>query len=139
MPKEIDINDSADLGSYSFQLDHLVQEARMSEVEQIIQLIMISVQNVFQWQAQEAKDFFQLLGTMKDLMFALGLTIQTPSGGSIAQRYRQVQDQIDELDPKEKQVFEQLQLYIKQQKEAKEEASKRAKELEQRLAEERRS
>ena len=67
---------------------------------------MAQVQNVFQWQAQEAKDFFQLLGSMKDLMFALGISIQVPGGGSIAQRYRQVQDQIDELDPKEKQVFE---------------------------------
>jgi hypothetical protein len=67
---------------------------------------MISVQNVFQWQAQEAKDFFQLLSTMKDMMFALGLTIQTPGGGSIDQRYRQVRDQIAELDPKEKKVFE---------------------------------
>ena len=83
-----------------------MQEARMGEVEQIIQLIMISVQNVFQWQAQEAKDFFQLLGSMKDLMFALGISIQVPSGGSLAQRYRQVQDQIEELDPKEKKVFE---------------------------------
>lgn len=91
-----------------------MQEARMSEVEQIIQLIMISVQNVFQMQAQEAKDFFQLLGTMKDLLFALGLSIQVPSGGSIAQRYRQLQDQIDELAPKERKVFEQVKLYIKQ-------------------------
>jgi len=87
-PKEVDLDDSAALSSFSFTLDHLVQDARMGEVEQIIQLIMIAVQNVFQWQAQEAKDFFQLLTSMKDLMFALGISIQVPGGGSTAQRYR---------------------------------------------------
>jgi hypothetical protein len=123
IPPDFKITELADLADYEFELSADVHDAYIEEVENIIQFTMIIVQTVSLEQAAHKKLFFNFLKAKADVLQAVNICIHVPSNGTIDQRWKLVEDQIELLDPQQLKIFNQIKkLWVKENKNKKEEA-----------------
>jgi hypothetical protein len=110
------MNDHSELGFLSYKSELQVQETFLNEYECMVNFVMIAIQNSRIRADQINKGFLRFLANKKDILYALNINFTIPSSGSLSQRMQQVNDQIDQLDAKEKMIFEKLKLLYENEK-----------------------
>tara|TARA_B110000285_G_C15110411_1_gene610695 strand:+ start:1690 stop:1917 length:228 start_codon:yes stop_codon:yes gene_type:complete len=75
-----------------------VHDTALEEIECIVQFIMMTVQNTQIKEDQRRKVYLRFMENKLDVLHALGIDILIPASGSLFQRCRTVEMQVEEMD-----------------------------------------
>ena len=100
------VDDPFQVSMVLFDVQQRLKRAYLHELELIVVFLLTMAQNARVYRIREINRFFKFLDEMKFMLHALGIHILVPSAGDAIQRNRDVQAQIEELDPEQKKLFE---------------------------------
>jgi hypothetical protein len=75
-----------------------VHDTALEEIECIVQFIMMTVQNTQIKEDQRRKVYLRFMENKLDVLHALGIDILIPASGSLFQRCRTIEMQVEEMD-----------------------------------------
>lgn len=75
-----------------------MHDTALEEIECIVQFIMMTVQNTQIKEDQRRKVYLRFMENKLDVLHALGIDILIPASGSLFQRCRTVEMQVEEMD-----------------------------------------
>jgi len=75
-----------------------VHDTALEEIECIVQFIMMTVQNTQIKEDQRRKVYLWFMENKLDVLHALGIDILIPASGSLFQRCRTIEMQVEEMD-----------------------------------------
>lgn len=76
---------------------------------------MMTVQNTQIKEDQKRKNYLRFMDAKLDVLTALGIEVLIPASGSLFQRCRTVEQQVEEMEPEKQKIFKQLELLYKQE------------------------
>lgn len=91
-----------------FDLQKRLKDAYLAEFELIIVFLLTVAQNSRVYRIREINHYFRFLDEMKFMLHALGIHILIPSSGDPIQRDRDVQEQVEELEPEQRKLLDQI-------------------------------
>lgn len=75
-----------------------MHDTALEEIECIVQFIMMTVQNTQIKEDQRRKVYLRFMENKLDVLHALGIDILIPASGSLFQRCRTIEMQVEEMD-----------------------------------------